>query len=365
MNRPHWSNCIAHFDNEVEDFVGTYFGEQGRRCLLVAAAGFDPRSQRVAGMLAAVLGNRLSAIFVREERASPDGNLVLAGDQNEAGLRSIIPSCTVIRVEVFGDDGAAVGGPRIAALLDHEGVPEGVTDVVLDLSVLSIGIGFPMAKMLLSDCEAVPGRSFHILVVSNPELDDLITSEPADLVMPVKGFAGVGHLGGMLDTARIWVPQLARGRNTTLRRIGAAIGNCYKICPVLPFPSRDPRRADNLVGEYEDELANEWEVDPRDLVYVSERNPLDCYRVLSTLKQRYDRTVDGTFEPSIVLSPVGSKVMATGALMAAIEHDLSVQYLETIRYEFQPTNMRESDPPDMMVHVLLSGPVYKEYFAAD
>ena len=361
VTRPHWTNCITHFDGQVEDFVKSYFSEDQRRCLLVAAAGFDPRTQRVTKMLAEALGTRLDAIFIREERSKPDKKLLSAADQNEAELRKLVPNCQVKHVEIFGEDGAAVGGPRIAAILSQETVPDGVTDVVLDMSALSIGIGYPMAKILLTDCEAVVDRSFHIIVVSNPELDDRIVSEPSESAMPVKGFAGTSHLEGTLDPARIWVPQLATRRTAALSRIGAAVGTCYKICPVLPFPARDPRRADNLIGEYENELINEWQVDPRDLVYVSERNPLDCYRVLTTLKERYDRTVNGTFNPHIILSPVGSKVMATGALMAAIEHDLTVQYLETIRYQYNPTSEGELDPPDSIVHVLLSGPSYDQY----
>ena len=339
----------------------SYFGEHHRRCLLVAAAGFDPRTQRVTKMLADVLGTRLSAIFIREERGKPDNNLLSAADQNEAELRKLVPNCQVKHVEIFGDDGAAVGGPRIAAILSQEIVPDGVTDVVLDMSALSIGIGYPMAKMLLTDCEAVVDRSFHIIVVSNPELDDRIVSEPSESAMPVKGFAGTSHLEGTLDPARIWIPQLAKRRTATLTRIGAAVGTCYKICPVLPFPARDPRRADSLIGEYENELTHEWQVDPRDLVYVSERNPLDCYRMLTTLKERYERAVNVTFNPHIILSPVGSKVMAAGALMAAIEHDLTVQYLETIRYECDPSSLYERELPDLMVHVLLSGPAYGQY----
>lgn len=363
MSRPHWTNCITHFDKDVTGFVASYFSEESRRCLLVAAAGFDPRSHLVAKILADTLGDRLEAYFVREERGEPNANLIANADANEAALRAIVPTSQVKHVEVFGDDGAAVGGPRIAALLGEVKIDESVTDIVLDMSALSIGIGFPAAKMLLADCEATPGRSFHILIVSNPELEDRIVSEPAERAMPVKGFSGTGHLTGVLESARIWIPQLAKGRKAALSRIGLAVGDCYKICPVLPFPARDPRRADSLIGEYENELVNEWQVDPRDLVYVSERNPLDCYRTLTTLKERYGHTVEGTFEPHIILSPIGSRVMATGALMAAIEHDLTVQYLETVRYEYDGAAHTEDDPPDMMVHVLLSGPAYGGYDA--
>ena len=357
--REHWSNCITNFDNQVEEFVGSYFAETHRRCLLVAAAGFDPRSRRVSEMLSAALGERLSALFIREERERPDANLIDTANANEAALRELIPNSSVERVDVFGEDGAAVGGSRIAALLAELQIDQAVTDIVLDMSALSIGIGFPAAKMLLAECEATIGRAFHILIVSNPELDDHIVSVPAERPMPVKGFAA--NLSGTLEPARIWIPQLAKGRRAALTGIGLSVGECYKICPVLPFPARDPRRADALIGEYENEIVNEWQVDPRDIVYVSERNPLDCYRTLSTLKLRYDSTVDGTFEPHVILSPIGSKVMAAGALMAAIEHDLTVQYIETVRYEWDERAQTPGDPPDMVVHVLLSGPAYGDY----
>ena len=361
--RPHWENCIAHFDNAVAEFVKSYFAEPNRQCLLVAAAGFDPRSQRVPKLLANTLDDRLSAIFIREERGQPNPNLLALADANEAALKRIVSEVRVERVEVFGDDGAAVGGPRIAALLNTIPIDPNVTDVILDLSALSIGIGFPAAKILLEDCEAANERAFHLLIVSNPELDDQIISEPADNAMSVKGFSGIGNLDDTLEPAKIWLPQLAEGRKRALTTIGTTVSECYKICPVIPFPARDPRRADALIGEFENELVNEWTVDPRDLVYVSEWNPLDSYRSISLLKSRYYKAVEGTFEPHMILSPVGSKVMAAGALMAAIEHDLTVRYIETVRYELRGDQTQDLADNDQMVHVLLSGPAYGGYDA--
>ena len=105
-------------------------------------------------------------------------------------------------IDVFADDDAAIGGSRIAALLDSIPVEDSITDVILDMSALSIGVGFPAAKILLEDCEDAEVRTFHLMIVSNPELDDRILSEPADSAMPVKGFSGTGHLDGSLETAR-------------------------------------------------------------------------------------------------------------------------------------------------------------------
>ncbi len=361
MSRPHWNNCIAHFDEEACRFIETYFAKENRRCLLVAAAGFDPRSLHVTQMLSKVLGTRLYALFIREERSGADQDLISTANLNEASLRQLVPHSNVHSIDIFGEDGAAVGGTRIATLLNGFPIDENVTDVVLDMSALSIGIGFPAAKILLADCEEHKKRAFHVIITSDPELDDDIVSEPADRAISIKGFSGAGHLSQVTEEARIWVPQLARGRKGALTDIGLSVGECYKICPVLPFPAQDPRRADNLIMEFESELTNEWQVDPRDMVYVSEHNPLDSYRTLSTLSERYDRTVRGTFSPHMILSPIGSKVMAAGALMAAIEYDLTVKYLETVRYDFNAATAEGRIEPDQIVHMLLSGPAYGDY----
>jgi len=361
MARRHWDNCIAHFDDKVSTFVDDYFGSSGRHCLLIAAAGFDPRSRHITKILAKALGDRLEALFIREERGKPDSSLVAAAEENQKQLRKLVAKCDVLKIDVFGDDNAPVGGARIAnALADLKISPE-ITDVVLDMTAMSIGIGFPAARLLLENCEAHGSRAFHIIIASNPELDDEIVSEPGGRPMAVRGFPGADTSSASFETARIWIPQLARGKVAALDEIGRSGGECYKICPILPFPARDPRRADALMSEYRTALIDEWQVDPRDIVYASERNPLDSYRTLSTLAARYRQAVSDVFTPSIVLSPIGSKVMAAGALMAALEHDLTVQYIETVRYDFDPTASAAERGPEHLVHLLLSGPAYGDY----
>src|SRR3546814_3164378 len=119
MARAHWENAIGHYDEAVHTFVNEYFGGTERRCLLVAAAGFDPRSRRIAEILASALGNRLQALFIREERGKPDASLVAAADENENQLKALVPGCQVVKIDVFGDDDAPVGGARIARSEEH------------------------------------------------------------------------------------------------------------------------------------------------------------------------------------------------------------------------------------------------------
>jgi hypothetical protein len=358
--RPHWDNCITHFDEAVDGFVADYFAGEDRTCLLVAGAGFDPRARHVAQRLSAVMGDRLEALFIREDRLDVAEDLKDAAAANEQALRDLVPRCDVEHISVFAEDLAPVGGARVSRLLNQRAWPQ-VTDVVLDLSALSVGIGFPAARLLLEKCESLPQVSFHLMVTSNPELDARIIGEPSASAVTIRGFAGEPVASAVLPLAQVWLPQLAPRKHLVLQKINAG-GSGYKVCPILPFPARDPRRADALLAEYEPELRNEWQVDSRDLIYVSERNPLDTYRTVSMLKQRYDATFAEVYTPQIILSPVGSKVMAAGALMAAIEHNLVVRHVESLRYELDRDPPNAVAGPDMIVHVWLHGPVYAGYF---
>jgi hypothetical protein len=361
--REHWSNCITHFDKGVGEFAEHYFANAERRALVVAGAGFDPRARRIAELLSALMPERVDGLFIREDRGDPAQNLLDAANENEAALTAVLPKARIERVVIFAEDGAPVAGARVGEMLRSYEIPKHVTDVVLDMSALSIGVAFPLARFLLSHCEE-RDLNLHIMIVSNPELDAHIRSEPDDRVINARGFAGPA-VASDARVAKIWAPQLSHRKASALSMIRNAAGEqVYKTCPILPFPARNPRRADDLISEFGEDL-EAWDVDARDLIYVSERNPLDSYRTLSTLKKRYDQTVDGVFTPQIILSPVGSKVMAAGAMMAAIEHDLTVQYVETLRYDFEQQIGPLLSGADLMVHVWLCGPIYAGYAAAE
>lgn len=361
ITRPHWENCLTHFDDGLERFIEEYFSVVDRRCLLIAGAGFDPRAHRVADRLANTMGDRLCGLFMREDRGDPALSLRNLADENEKQLRLLVPRCQVETIQIFSpDDNAAIGGQRMISLLQHLDWPNDITDIVLDISALSIGVGFPAARMLIEKCETNPVLNLHLMIASNPELDDRIIGEPASQPQAVRGFAGPSPYQAV-PVARIWLPQLGRGRVETLRKIRATHDSVYKVCPVVPFPALNPRRADELLAEYRSALIDEWEVDARDYIYVSEKNPLDCYRTVSTLKRRYDKTVEQVFFPQIILSPLGSRVIATGAMMAAIEHGLSVHYVETLRYELRPAPTTRPQTKDMIVHIWLHGPIYAGY----
>ncbi|UKJ64852.1 hypothetical protein H1Q78_05560 [Cellulosimicrobium cellulans] len=352
-----WDLAITHRGSELVEFVDGYFNSDDRRVLLIAGAGFDPRTGLVADLLAGAERASLSGLFVRETRTVSDQDLERLADANLAQLIACVPDHHVIDVEIFGPDNSVVGGRRAAARLNEHALSD-YSDVVVDISALSIGVSFPMIRYLIELIHADALRSnLHVMVAHQPELDTTIRSTPTDSAVPIHGFnGGLTLVAGTQEAAKLWLPQLALGRATTLRRIHEAI-NPDEVCAILPFPASHPRLGDELLEELLGSGGFPWQMDARSIVHADEDDPLDLYRTilrLYTLREPVFREVGGS---QLIVSPVGSKVMALGALLAALERDLPVVYLEDFSYELDGSLDDKDEKPELM-HVWLEGDPY-------
>ena len=88
-------------------------------------------------------------------------------------------------------------------------------------------------------------------------------------------------------------------------------------------------------------------------------DPLDLYRTILGLDDLRQSVFAETGGSMLILSPLGSKVMALGALMAALERDLPIAHLESIGYELQKSVPEAIDQPNL-IHVWLEGEAYPQ-----
>lgn len=351
-----WDPCVSHRGAEIDGFVDAYFVRPERRILLVGGAGFDPRSTAVARRLANTEG-QIRGVFLQEERPKPTQTLIDRATTNGDVLRAAIPTHEMVSVNIFGSDGAVVGGRNAVALIGRQDFTE-TTDVVVDISALSVGTAFPIIRYLVERSVRSPAEfNLHLFVTHDPALDGAITSVSSDAPSFVHGFRGGSTLDGSASAAKLWLPQLASGRAGALGRLHSFV-DPHDTCPILPFPAIDPRAGDRLAEEFLTEFESGWSVDTRNIVYADESDPLDLYRTilrLDDLRKPVFAEVGGSL---LILSPLGSKVMALGALMAALERDLPVAYLEAIGYEFEGPAADEEAAD--MIHIWLEGEVYPQ-----
>jgi hypothetical protein len=358
--RPRWERCIEHRGVDVEKFAGLHFGGPERRLLLVGGAGFDPRSTSVARLLTAAAGDRISGLFLRERRPNPAAELRRRAEENISALMTLIPRSEVVEIDVFEDDGAVVLGRRVATTMLGIDLKM-YSDVVVDFSALSIGSSFPATRYLLESVERLAGErsiNLHAMVAASPSTDERIVPSPGTSVEPVPGFLGRYGLDESARATKLWMPQLRFGHRPVLERIFDGV-RPDEVIPVLPFPARDARVGDRLIAEYVEEFSGRWEVDARSMIYAAEDSPLDYYRTVLRIHDGRHPVYESTGGNLLILSPVGSKVLALGAMMAAMERDLPVIYVEALGYsaavgESVPGAYGDGD----LVHVWLTGEAY-------
>lgn len=353
-----WEPCVEHRGNQVGPFVDDLFGQGTRQVLLIAGAGFDPRTTSVAGLLSAKLGTRLRGLFLREERPTANPGLAQRAEANLQVLRADVSKSEVVEVKVFDTDGAVVIGRNAVNAAKAVGI-DGVTDVVVDLSALSIGASFPITRYCLDVIrQQHPNVNLHVMVTASSSTDELILPTAGSVAAPVHGFKGRWNTEQTSRAAKLWMPQLRLGHRAALRLLHDII-KPHDVVPILPFPATDARSGDALIDHYSSEFEELWEVDSRSIMYAAEDNPLDFYRSVLRIADGRDSVFRGTGGSLLILSPIGSKVVALGAMLAAMDRDFPVMYVESLGYTADLAALGGAGYSSLdMVHIWLQGEVY-------
>ena len=295
-----------------------------------------------------------------------DPRLLERAEENIRVLRGLVDGYSDHRIDIISNDGAVVGGHYVGLLLRKHCDFAGVTDLVVDVSALSKGISFPLVRGLLEgsiipDTASGQRRNIHVMVLNQSRTDFEIAGEASDRAEVIQGFQGLLDHDKARSAARLWMPQLTRERGTrdVLRRIYQRVAP-HAVCPVLPFPANDPRQSDELMEFHLQAVQSEWQVDARDIVYADENSPLDLYRTILRIDDARTRVFEEVGGSLSVLSPIGSKALAVGALMAAIERDFPVVYVESTGYsvDWDRIESIQKDSAGEIIHVWLDGDVY-------
>lgn len=354
-----WSDSPQHRgDHDVKDFLVNHFSEKDRRVLLIAGAGFDPRTRLIPILLHEVLHSRLRTLLLKEERPSASDDLVARADANQKVLTDTLLDCDVTKIDVLSEDLSVVGG-RKATRRVYEEFAGDFTDVVVDVSALSLGVGFPVVRCVLEWADSLPeSPNVHVVLAGHSVVDNNVHATPLEQSKEVFGFKGDYGIESTGNAAKLWMPQLAYDQRAALGRIYDNLLP-HDVCPILPFPSIDPRGGDRLLDHYSAEILGSWDVAPKNVIYAAEGNPLDLYRTILRIDDERAAVFKEVGGSQLLLTPTGSKALALGALMAAVERDLPVRYVESMGYTVDWEKVDQVPESEVeLLHLWLAGEPY-------
>jgi hypothetical protein len=197
------------------------------------------------------------------------------------------------------------------------------SDIVIDISAMPRNIYFPLVHKLLALIDAgkkagdkIP--NLHIVVSEDYKLDSCIVDEGLEEKASYLHSFGAIELEATAEKRRVWIPILGERQAIQLDKIRILV-DPNEVCPLLPFPSRNTRRADDLIREYRRFLFDEVLIEPRNIIYADERNPFQVYREILKAIEYYNQVLDLVNGCKVIISPISSKLLSVGALLAAYE----------------------------------------------
>ena len=367
------SEYFPNFMKKGSDFTKFWkeYLDQDRKVLFILGLGFDPRA---LSCLKIIHKNGLKTDFnymvIRYDDPayglqSAAGRLL---KQNEDGLDEIVPR------ELWNEKLVRVAKEENMMSIDaarsiSESDLEKHTDIIIDISAMPIGVYFPIMRQIFRFIKMINqsnGKKIncHLVVSESAKLDELIKdTESGERATIMYQFMGYLQLESKKDLPKVWIPILGKNKNSQLEKIHAEISPS-ETSPVFPMPSTDPYRSRDLLLEYSEFLFDVLDINPGDFLYSSECNPFEtCRKIYKTARLAY-----ALFEElggcQIVLSPLSSKLLCVGCLLAACklldeEADVGIAHVENQGYDFDEAALiNENQKGTVPVTLWLTGECY-------
>jgi hypothetical protein len=331
-----WRDPVAGYDDEVTGFGVNELltaGAISGSTLVVMSVGFDPRCVAALHRIVPLIPDaHVLAIDLQRRDIPGDPRLDIHREDHRRRIAELLPGDRIHRTAYPEMHESASAGRALARQVADAVRAGDYRHVIVDISATPTAVSFPIIRALLELPEMNERLAeLQVLVTENARLDGMIEKRGVEDAHLVAGFASPLNRVQTDREVRIWTPLLGEGADAELRAVHAEIG-ADGVCPILPFPARNARRADDIVLEHRALLEDEFVVRPGDYIYAAERNPFDLYRTLVRFAADIQQTLEPIGGAVVAVSCHSSKLLSVGALLAAYQAHLPVVAATTNGY---------------------------------
>jgi hypothetical protein len=344
-----WDPYVLVRDAEFENFWHGHLAARDRQVLLVLGRGFDVRSLEAARRIKAAAADLRACMLAFDTGLDESEHRAALTRANQAGLEALLGQerVEVARIAMGGPAGAPITSSNTRRAIGERSDILDYDDIVVDISAMPRMVALTTVAKLLNDLDRAAARggrsvNLHVTVAESVSADiGAGHGTLRDNVSMVHGFSGKLNAQGTETWPRVWFPVLGEGQRERLDLIHGIL-DPDEICPVVPFPSREPRRGDEIVAEHRGILFDDFQVEPSNILLASEYNPFEAYKQIFLAMDRYRRALNVLGGCKAFVSPVSSKLLSIGVLLACYDHrsgvvpgqrlDVGIPYVETADY---------------------------------
>jgi hypothetical protein len=329
---------------------------------VITGIGFDPRCRAaIEHLLTVCKPSQVSVLGLRFKTALDAIEPVkLLNQYAEANQKAIDESgCQQVGmgdVQLQDENRFSAGGPSALRFVSKHLEQLGrFHHVIVDISGMPRSVFYPVISYLCARSDQGIINNLHVTVAESPELDSKI-------ILSEFGGADYIHTFRLTDKKKlVWLPIIGgRERDRILKIHNQIKDDCLEIVPILPFPATPLRKPDDVLISNSEVLFQELAVTDSNILLCSETNPFDIYRKIVSLHDYYTEKLSALGGVATVVSPLSSKLLSLGALLAAIERKLPVSYVEAGLYTLEPGAMEVfQSAPILPIEMWLAGDPYK------
>ena len=317
--------------NKTREFWKDHFKDESRKLLFILGKGFDVRMNIAVKELVSnspAVDINCWMIEYDEGIGSTSTKYKVYVDENLTELQELLTGRKLVskKISLWSSKGKGkrkrIGDRQAAQILNSYDQIATFTDIIIDISALPRGIYFSLVGKFLTYIDlfaAGKTPNLFVVVAENAEVDIRIKEKGIDEdVGYLQGFGGTIELISESEEPVIWFPILGEDKVEHLDKAYEHI-RPNEICPVLPFPSKNPRRSDTLIKDYHQLLFDKLNIEPQNIMYVPEQNPFEAYISLTKAICNYNESLVSLDGCKAVISTFSSKLLSIGTLITAYD----------------------------------------------
>ncbi len=222
------------------------------------------------------------------------------------------------------------------------------SNIIIDISAMPRPVSFCLIRRLYEICGKE--QKLYIMVCENSKCDENICPVIEDgSAEYLHGFNTFSMTMESDEDDTIWLPALGANALGAFNIIADYL-KPIEICPIVPFPSVDVKRSEQILRNYGNVLFRERLVEKRNIIYVPENHPGIVYNKLYSTVKYYEKALNNSGERRIryAFSSQSSKLIDIGILMtimSLVEDGIKTGMVtvENRGYDYQGTYNYDSE----------------------
>ncbi len=366
-----WENNFIRSGISFSHFWNEYLNNTEKNILFIMGIGFDPRTNHGIKEIFSIHGKGkrecVAIKYIKHEGENSTNAFVIKHiEELEIFLKGTTDTKPrFLNLVTRSDEDRSIASINASKLINETDI-QGFSDVIVDISAMPRGVFIPLINkvLYLIDKQIGKKKNLHIIVAENPELDSSITDRGVEEQMTYPHGFRISDTIKTKDYSKIWIPILGEGQLEQFKIIDKEL-EPVAVCPLLPFPSSNLRRGDNLINYYQDYLFNDPDFEPNNIIYADEQNPFQVYRLLSRTIDHYHDTFRILGGCKIVISTLSSKLLTIGAFLSVYEAKMQgktvgIAHVDSIDHALDSEGRSKYSENDVLYEIWITGEPYEE-----